>query len=424
MTRLGKFCIIHIRSISAIFIKLLRSLLLSFFLPPTKVLSRSLLISVTSMVLFAGLAAPTFAYNILYVTRNNGVINAGEQLRVELITSWGHTITTVHDGDSQSAFDAAIAITDLAYVSEEVASNSLGDKLTAACYGVVTEDPDTVDDLGIATAQSVSFYNSTDIYINDVTHYITQTVAGAGVGSYPIFTETQRLNNLDRTGTVSADAIFRAWEPTDSNSGTLVTMEIGGALVTGGSAPGRRVVLPWGDHQMTESDFVTINANGETIMRRSIEWVAMTSSCSFMQKRSFLTDGTPLADGTQLAAGTEVKFLIYINNKGGAINDVSVQDILDPTFSYVQDSLQIDNSLTACTNSVCTQTEENNIFSAAQSGPSFTDDAPPIDSDGASYDNTGGIETINIGDQNVPGNGQVDINATSVWALLFSVTLN
>lgn len=419
MKGLGKFCALQVCSRSAIFIKLLRSFLLSFFLPSLKYPSQSLLVFLISMALFLGLATPSLAYNILFPTRDAGVVNAGEQLRIDLLTSWGHSINLVHDGATQAEFDIAIGISDVAYVTEETFSNALGTKLTAACIGVVTEDPGTVDDLGFATAQSVSFYNSEQIYINDVSHYITQPFAGTGFGSYTIFTSGQRLNQMDRTNNVSVDADFHAWAPTDSNFGTLVTMEIGSALIGGGTAAGRRVMLPWGDHQMNDDDFATITANGETIMRRSVEWAAMTSSCSFMQKRSFLTDGTPLADGAQLATGTEVKFLIYINNKGSAITDVSVQDTLDSTFSYVANTLQIDNTLSACTNNTCTTAEENAIFSAIDDNPYLTDST---NGDGARY--SGGSTTIDAGAGNVPGNGVVNVNANSVWALLFSVTLN
>ena len=132
-----------------------------------------------------------------------------------------------------------------------------------------------------------------------------------------------------------------------------------------------------------------------------------------------MPDGTPITDGAQLAAGTEIKFLIYINNKGGAISDISIQDILDPAFTFVDDSLQFDNSQPACASNTCSAAEELAIFTAVSgtttivNGPTGTD---------VSY-NTG-TRTVHVGDQNESGNSQVDVAANSVYAILFSVTLN
>ena len=166
-------------------------------------------------------------------------------------------------------------------------------------------------------------------------------------------------------------------------------------------------------------DFNAITVYGANILNRSLEWALADNECSFMQKRSFLPDGTPLASGTQVGVGTEVKFLIYINNKGSALSGISIQDILDPAFSYVPGTLQIDNTVSECANNTCTAAEEAAIFAAIDDNAYLTDSA---NGDRARYDS--GSTTIDAGAGNVPGNGIVNVNANSVWALLFSVTLN
>ncbi len=153
-------------------------------------------------------------------------------------------------------------------------------------------------------------------------------------------------------------------------------------------------------------------------MKRALEWASQNNTCNYIRKKAVLPDGTFLTDGAQVPAGTEVKFLIYINNLGNTLSDISIQDVLDPAFSYVPGTLQVDNSLSECTNNACTPTEEDTIFTSV-SGAGFKTDA--TDSDGVRYD---GVDTIDVGDQNAAGNGTVDVNANSVWALLFSVTVN
>jgi len=383
-------------------------------------------ITLSTLLLLLVSVSTAPAYNILFTTRSGTTPNTAEQLRVNLLTSWGHTLTYVEDSATQAVYDAAIAVSDVAYVSEESTSTSVASKLTNACIGVVTEEIGVVANLGFCSAQSAvnaNGYSDTAIYINDVSHYITSPFAATGIGDYTIFTSSRGLNQQNRGNSVSPDAIFHAWAttPTNSNLGTLVTMETGAAMIGGGTTPARRVMFPFGSSQNTETNFSTITANGETIMRRAVDWAAANNGCYRLQKRSYLPDGTPLPDGSQLAAGTEIKFLIYINNRGNTINDISIQDILDPAFLYKPNTLQIDNSLTACASSPCTTLEEQSIYNAAALASPYTDDPPPIDADGASFN---GTDTINVGDGNVAGNGQVNVSANSVFALLFSVTLN
>ena len=51
----------------------------------------------------------------------------------------------------------------------------------------------------------------------------------------------------------------------------LAVLDVGAKNYGGGTAKGRRVKLPWGE---AEFDINSLNANGETIMRRAIVWAA------------------------------------------------------------------------------------------------------------------------------------------------------
>jgi hypothetical protein len=361
---------------------------------------------------------PGSSGTVLFVTRSSAPsTDASELARINIIENdLGFEVNQIAAGATQAEYDTAIAASDVVYISERVQSNNVADKVNNACTGVVLEEEAMVDEFGLA--DGTKNYTSEQIYINNTSHYITQPFAGSGIGSYTIFTTAQSLHYLDSFASMAPSATVLAFQPTDSDKPVLATVEIGGLLNNSTNALGRRVFLPWMKSPSTAADFNSINANGRTILKRSLEWAMGENECSYIQKRSFLPDGTPLADGALIATGTEVKFLIYINNKGVALNDVSTQDILDPTFSYVDGTLQIDNSATECATNICTATEESNIFTAVNATSFITDS---INGDGARFN---GTNTIDAGDDTVPGNGTININANSVWALLFSVTLN
>ena len=134
-------------------------------------------------------------------------------------------------------------------------------------------------------------------------------------------------------------------------------------------------------------------------------------------KRAFWTDSTPIPTGATIPSGVELKYLLYVNNPGAALSDVTVRDVLDPAFLYQAGTIQVDNSVAECVLAVCTTAEELAIFTAVDGAP-FLSDA--VDGDAASY--TGASLSVDAGNGNV-GNLQLDINADAVWAILFSVKM-
>ncbi len=354
-------------------------------------------------------APPGSAGTVLFVTRNTDeTLTPFEQLRADQMISWGYAINTIAENADPGIYALRVPQADVVYLPADVQSNTHGTRTRDACSGVLNEERFLYDELGIASSGTST--TDTDTRIVDTSHYITQPFM---IGDYPLFSTSQNLNYL--SGTVAPGATILAAQPAAGLVGNLTVIDTGGTLSDGGTAAARRVQLPWGN---SSTDFTEITASSLQLMKRSLEWAAQNGSCYNLQKRSFLTDGTPLPDGTQLPAGTEVKFLIYINNKGGALADISIRDVLDPAFSYRLDTLQIDNSQPACSGTTCSAAEESSIFSAV-SGTAFLSDSPV--GDGASLS---GTDTITVGSRPVIGNGTVNVAANSVFALLFSVTLN
>ncbi|MCH8944516.1 MAG: hypothetical protein IH910_06985, partial [Proteobacteria bacterium] len=134
-------------------------------------------------------------------------------------------------------------------------------------------------------------------------------------------------------------------------------------------------------------------------------------------KVAFETDGTPIPSGSVVPNCLEIKFLLYINNKGGARTDISVRDVLDPAFQYQTGTIKVDNSVAECALTACTPAEELAIFTAVNATIALTD---AVDGDAASY--TGGSLSIDAGNRYV-GNPQLDISGNAVWAILFSVKM-
>jgi uncharacterized repeat protein (TIGR01451 family)/CSLREA domain-containing protein len=142
-------------------------------------------------------------------------------------------------------------------------------------------------------------------------------------------------------------------------------------------------------------------------------------------KRAFQLDGTPIASGSTLPTGMPVRFMLYIDNAGEAVADVSLQDVLDVLFQYQPGSMKVDNTLASsavCPGGVC---DEAAIFTQADGSGTAVGDGDavvaPTDTDVASY--TPATTTIDLGDGNNNNNATLNIAADSVWAVVFTIRM-
>ena len=206
--------------------------------------------------------------DLLFVVPNAASLSAQDVARKTLMESWGYNITLISANDSQANFDAAVATVDVAYVSQEISSGDLGTKLKDKAIGFVNEEILLADDYGFG--QTRETFDESEIKIEDNSHYVTSPFS---TGLLTICTSQQDLHGSG--GTLAADLVILANEPVGSLSTALVVIETGGALYGGGNAAGRRVELPWGRNAF---DFNSLNDDGKTIMKRTIEWAAGASS--------------------------------------------------------------------------------------------------------------------------------------------------
>lgn len=145
----------------------------------------------------------------------------------------------------------------------------------------------------------------------------------------------------------------------------------------------------------------------------------LNSTTLAITKRAFLADGTALTSGATLPRGTVVKFMLYVNNNTAvAVNDISMRDVLDAAFAYQTGTIKVDNTVANCAAATCTGPEEAAIYTAVNAASALTD---ATDADVATY--TAGTTTIDLGNSVVAGNAQLNAAANTVYAVLFTVTM-
>ncbi|MEE9532895.1 MAG: LamG-like jellyroll fold domain-containing protein, partial [Acidimicrobiia bacterium] len=226
--------------------------------------------------------------SILLVTPDASNLTAQDAAKKALIESWGYAVVPISASDTQANFDAAVATSAAAYVSEEITSTDLGTKLRGATIGIVIGEDALTDEFGISS--TFASYSSASVDITDNTHYITSSFSA---GSLTITTSAQPLHTV--SGTIAGGVQVLAEQPATTN-GTLVVIETGGALHDVGTAAGRRVYFPWAGGAF---DINSLNANGQLLMRKAIEWATGAGAAAPAQVTGL--SATPVATQIDLS---------------------------------------------------------------------------------------------------------------------------
>ena len=151
---------------------------------------------------------------------------------------------------------------------------------------------------------------------------------------------------------------------------------------------------------LADSNVFVLNSTGAALALVKTAWMTV--------------GGAPIGTGSTVPQGTSVDFMIYINNLSSvAINDVSVQDVLDPLFLYQGGTIRVDNSVANCAAAACLPAEEAAVYAAAVAAAANTDG---VNADTSSF---AGV-TVDAGDQSV-ANGTLNVAANTVLAVVFTV---
>ena len=159
-----------------------------------------------------------------------------------------------------------------------------------------------------------------------------------------------------------------------------------------------------------------INGDPAALADSNVFQLSSTGAGLELVKTAWMTsDGSPIGTGSTVPQGSFVDFMIFVNNQGSVdINDVSIQDVLDPLFVYQVGTIRVDNSVASCAAAVCDSTEEAAIYAAASVVAANTDGVDLVDT--SSFAGT----TVDAGDESV-ANGTLNVAADTVLAVVFTV---
>jgi hypothetical protein len=231
---------------------------------------------------------------------------AQEQLRIDLIESWGYTVNLIADEDSQANFDAAVAANDVIYVSQEAQATSLGTKLVASGIGLVNENKDMIDEFGFATGLSMG--GGLPTLSVDLDHYITSVFTANPVAPYAANDWYQIVNEPVAAG---VDPVGTWVESPWTGKPALMALPMGADLIGGGTAAGRRVQLPWGSGEgSTPVALTSLSDDARTIIKRSLEW-AEGAGCASLKPLLLVVSDAVTPTGQESARKTLIESWCY-----------------------------------------------------------------------------------------------------------------
>lgn len=265
-------------------------------------------------------AAPYGVGAILLVVANASNMTPVDQALRTTFESWGYTVTAISDHANESAFISQGAAHDVVYVSETAVSDTVGMKLTNLSIGVVNEEGNLNDELGIASGRASPV--GTSVEIVDTSHYITLPFAA---GALEIF--SAEMEGLTVSGSQAPGLQTLAdW----GGAGSLVVLDKGMPTTNGPTAAGRRVMLPLGRSSIPNFNWDYLNNNGRLIVQRALQWGADSPAPGTSYRDEFNARTYSGNDGT-LAWSTD--WLEIGESDGPLVGDERVESDLGNNFT-------------------------------------------------------------------------------------------
>jgi hypothetical protein len=214
-----------------------------------------------------GLPPPELGPNILLIVGDDKNPTAQESARVVLMESWGYTVSLLTAADPQPLIDTAVASADVIYVSEAISDVLLGTKLVSTTLGVVNEEASLADEFGFCSSASSGTALNIRAWSGPL-HYIMEPF---GTASFSPFTSAQPVFVLNGSIPPGLEVIAGSNTTGPNYYGSAAVLNLNDDMHGGGTAAGRRVLMPWGSAGF---DINALNADGQTLMKRAIEWAA------------------------------------------------------------------------------------------------------------------------------------------------------
>ncbi len=216
-----------------------------------------------------GIGGDGAALRVLMVVEDKLNLKNRDREALELIEGFGFTVDLISHDEAAEPFDAALSSAHVVFACGTATDAALGGKLLGAAAGIVSAQSGLNAALRVADSPGSGYIGTElDVLINN--HYITSEVVADAMNDYRIAASAQTLS--EAIGALGGGAVVLGTRSNGSTP-TLVAVDVGGLLVDGGVAAGRRVLLPWGG---SATDYKKMNAAGQALLRRSLEWAGQS----------------------------------------------------------------------------------------------------------------------------------------------------
>lgn len=239
---------------------------------------------------------PDPAGTLLLVTAGSS-LTSEESARQAQFESWGYTVNTIEDGETQTNFDTATAAADVVYVPQSADDAELAYKLRTASIGVVQEGVNGWDDnMGWSTSTGQNTNVCANMTVTDNTHPVSRHFS---TGSRTIFNSSTASYGSQVIATVASGArVLATNNCVNSGNACLLTFEIGATLANtydgNDTATSRRVRLPYGGGYTFA--WSNVSADGLTMVQEALEWASTDGLVAHWKLDE--TSGTTTADAT------------------------------------------------------------------------------------------------------------------------------
>lgn len=235
--------------------------------------------------------------NVLVVVPDELSLSPSDLAHETLVESWGWKVRWISATALQSEFDDEVNTKcDVVLVTPDVSDAALGTKITPALIGIVNSSADMLDEFGFSrTVDMVPGVAAVDLI--DATHYVSASftpgpVTFLSTGQVCPRAVSKKAPELVVFGETERNPSDRAPSFGALHSGAVTDTDDSGDPIAW--AADRRVLLPWGSSGF---DPGTLNANGQTMLRRALEWAAHEESVgTFGHDVVFTTPVTSVQD--------------------------------------------------------------------------------------------------------------------------------
>lgn len=195
---------------------------------------------------------------ILFVVGDAGNPSPRDIGKKSLMESWGYNVTLLDDNVNEVELKESVQGIDVIYVSGSAIANFMLLQLGQLSTPLVNEEMELKADFGFSENEG---YNATFTTLTtDNPHYINEPFAGGDVVTFSSNVTMWTLN-----GTMSDD-LAHAGQIVSAVT-VLATLDNGDRRWDGMPVTARRVQVPF-----ENADVADMTADGQTLMRRSIEW--------------------------------------------------------------------------------------------------------------------------------------------------------